>query len=190
MRLDMNFYKVKGIITREDIICYYGLKELRNNAQKEVESEEEKFVVDLDAAEALKLVNKIVSRINSQIGKEERKFLVNKKMLIDNAMMVGYFRKHSDLNRYIEDNFVHMEDYPGSEFNHRYVLLTKENLEDILQTARREVREPGGVEKATGPFAGETNLDDWKETIILMEKILIETDFEVESIIYDCRWEI
>lgn len=185
MRLDINFYKVKGRVTREDLKIYYSLRDLRDRVKNQVEGEEGRYLVDLKGEEALGLVNKIISRINSKITSEERKFLVHKKILIDNAIIVGYFRRHIELNSYIEENFVHLEDFNDGNFNRKYLVLTREDLEDILEFSKGKL-----LEIKEGKFReGETrvsSLDDWIETIEFLEKILLEVDFEAESILYDC----
>ncbi len=183
MKLDVNFYKVRGIVNREDLSLYYEMRDLKNRVIREVEREENKKLGGLKGKEGLKLANKIVSRINSRLTRPERKFLAKKKNLIDNAILIGYFRKHFDLNTYILENFVDLGDYPDGDFNRKYIVLKKDMLEELLNFSRSKI---GEIELANrGHLDGRSNLDDWIETVEFLERVLKEVDFSKESVLYD-----
>lgn len=87
---------------------------------------------------------------------------------MENLRDVAYFRKHSDLHGYLGDKFL----YPREgDDNCIYISLEKEDVCDIVKLAKNNLRGETS-KKYQGFFWGESDREDWEETISEMEKIL------------------
>lgn len=99
---------------------------------------------------------------------------------------LGYFRKHSDLHGYFEN--LYTKRGGTEEFNCVKIILTEEDIENVIKIATDELNGEHAVEQASGFFWGSSTIEDWKETKETFEKILKETDFENETVYYDSWW--
>lgn len=102
---------------------------------------------------------------------------------------IGYWRKHSDLQGYMEDLYINKGG--TEEFNCEDLILSKEDCEDIIEYSRQRFqRSSQGIEDehTTGFFFGETQDSDWADTIDIFNKVLAETDWEHETIYYSSWW--
>lgn len=80
------------------------------------------------------------------------------------------------------------KDPEPDDFNLVPLLLTKSDIVTVLKKARRELRGEEVFQEARGFFWGYSDREDWEETVDLFERILQETDFEKESIVYSSWW--
>ena len=78
--------------------------------------------------------------------------------------------------------------YQVEEFNCEYLVITKEMLAKLVNMATSEILEGGTFEEAQGFFWGFSDIGKWKDTLEILTKALIETDFEQESILYYSWW--
>ena len=102
---------------------------------------------------------------------------------------IGYWRKHSDLQGYMEDLYINKGG--TEEFNCVDLILSKEDCEDIIEYSRQRLqRSSQGIEDehTTGFFFGETQDSDWTDTIDIFNKVLAETDWENETVYYSSWW--
>ena len=94
-------------------------------------------------------------------GKKEIKNRVE-----EEKVEVGYWRKHADLHRYIENLYI--EKGGKEEFNCVDYLLSKEEIEDIIQKSKDRT-----LDKSEGGFFfGESIDEDNENTIKIMTKAL------------------
>lgn len=141
-----------------------------------------KFESDKEMYKALKTIEHVT--INDYVD-------VDKKNITDNTIVFKefkYFRKHSDLHGFIDENRSawHRETFPV--LNCANVLITKEFLLNIKRHATKCLDDFVNTEHTTGFFFGQTMEGDWVETIKMIDNILANVDFDKESIIYDCWW--
>ena len=102
---------------------------------------------------------------------------------------IGYWRKHSDLQGYMENLYKNRGG--EKEFNCVDLILSKEDCEDIIEYSRERLkRSSQGIEDehTTGFFFGETQDSDWADTIDIFNKALVETDWENETVYYSSWW--
>jgi hypothetical protein len=102
---------------------------------------------------------------------------------------IGYWRKHSDLQGYMEGIY---ESRGGDrEFNLVPLYLDKQDCENVIKYAREQITSHAkgeDVEHTTGFFFGETRVSDWTETIDKFEEVIKNTDFDNEVVYYDSWW--
>lgn len=141
----------------------------------------------LDAAD--KFLNVYVPELQSAV-KSYTEAVANGETVEDcEPINVGYWRKHSDLQGYMEDLY---RDKGGTgEFNCVDLILSKEDCEDVIEYSRKRLqRSSQGIEDehTTGFFFGETQDSDWADTIDIFNKVLAETDWENETVYYSSWW--
>lgn len=100
---------------------------------------------------------------------------------------VAYWRKHSDLNGYMEDLY-REKGGEEEEFNCVPLYLTKEDIERIIRDHKRHLDEENDftIGESRGFFWGATNQEDWEDSLKDFEKILEETDWDNETVYYSC----
>lgn len=96
---------------------------------------------------------------------------------------VGYWRKFNALHNFFVKNF-----QDGIDECELSKPLSKESLEKVLEAVKEDSLVP-----TSGFFFGSTEKDDWyhkdrEETILLLEKLLKETDFDKEVFFYRSSW--
>ena len=101
---------------------------------------------------------------------------------------IAYWRKHSDLNGYMEN--LYYENGGDKEFNCVPLYLTKEDIEMIIEEHERHLDKDDDFEipESRGFFWGETTEEDWVESLEDFKKILKETDWENSTVFYSCWW--
>lgn len=97
---------------------------------------------------------------------------------------LGYWRKHADLNGYFTK--LYQERDGSKEFNCQNLILSKEDCEDVLELAKGIIDGTKQLDKSSGFFWGESDEDDWINTVAIIEKVLVETDFATEEVVYHC----
>ena len=105
---------------------------------------------------------------------------------------VGYWRKANEIHRWFVENVQDGED--DCDY-HREV--TKEDLEELRDICHEILCNPDVAEDRlptqSGFFFGGTNYDEWymediKDTIDIITKVLETTDFEKEMVYYRSSW--
>lgn len=102
---------------------------------------------------------------------------------------LAYWRKHADLNEYMTQLYYQKTPvkYQAGRFNCVNLMLTKDELLTLIQKITRELVNPGSEFKTgTGFFWGETQYEDWVETLNDLNTIVNTTDFENETVYYSC----
>ena len=102
---------------------------------------------------------------------------------------IGYWRKHADLQGYMEELY---EARGGDrEFNLVPLYLSREDCQNVIAHARQELAKHAqgkDTEHTTGFFFGATDPSDWTQTIDKFEEVLKTTDFDNEVVYYDSWW--
>ena len=116
---------------------------------------------------------------------EESKSLLK---AIKNTEEVAYWRKHSDLNGYMRD--LYYGKGGAGDFNCKPLLLSKEDVEHIIidHKAHLDKDNEYSIEESRGFFWGESDMDNWKQSLKDFEKIIEETDWNNSTIYYSCWW--
>ena len=100
---------------------------------------------------------------------------------------VGYWRKHSDLNGYFcgiyEDRAENIE-----TFNCIPLVLSKEDCIEVLNMSKNILEGKDEVTHHSGFFWGESCPEDWQDTVKIFSRVIEETDFDKEEIVYSCWW--
>lgn len=133
---------------------------------------------------------RVYLNIKSKLEKIEKEYeKLSKKYKDAKIEEIAYWRKHADLNEYLtqlaeQRNVIDKEGY----FNGQYLVLSKEDIEKLLELIKLYLKGEYEFKKGVGFFWGETRKDDWIYTKEVLEKVLKETNFEKESILYCCSW--
>lgn len=99
---------------------------------------------------------------------------------------VCYWRKHSDLNGLMQDLYY---DRGGEdEFNCKNLLLSKEDVVDLIERHKEHLDGEDEIPHTPGFFWGQTDREDWENSLQDFEKVLKETDWDNESVYYSCWW--
>lgn len=136
-------------------------------------------------------IYKINTRIDSQEELEKLLSSIEEEDSNIKIKRIGDFFKHSDLHGYFQKIWLSRttKNNPSpDDFNLVPLLLKKEDIEKVLEMARRQVNGEKVFEEARGFFWGASCQEDWIDTIQLFEHILVTTNFEKESIFYDSWW--
>lgn len=101
---------------------------------------------------------------------------------------IAYWRKHPDLHGRMSE--LYYEKGGEREFNCTELLLTKDDIEDIIEDIQVEIKEGLGTrfKRTRGFFFGETSIDQWEESLKDFKKILKDTDWENETVYYYSWW--
>ena len=136
-------------------------------------------------------IYKINVRIDSQEELEKLLSSIDEEDSNIKIKRIGDFFKHSDLHGYFQKIWLSRttKNNPSpDDFNLVPLLLKKEDIEKVLEMARKQISGEKVFEEARGFFWGSSCQEDWINTIQLFEKILTTTNFEKESIFYDSWW--
>lgn len=105
---------------------------------------------------------------------------------------VGYWRKANAIHKWFVDNVQDGVDDCGT------YEVSKEKLENLLEICNDVVYKGKQVAQTLLPtqegfFFGSTDYDDWymkdiKNTITILTKVLKETDFERQMVVYSSSW--
>ena len=99
---------------------------------------------------------------------------------------LAYWRKHADLHKMMEDIYF---DRGGEDvFNCVPLILSKDEIEEILEITNEVLNGELEVEQGQGFFWGTTTKEDWVDTKNVFEDVLANTDFDNETIYYDSWW--
>lgn len=102
---------------------------------------------------------------------------------IDN---IHYWRKHPDLHGYFEEIFY---DRGGEgEFNCKPVILTKEDIEELLENIQKQVSGEDVFRRTSGFFFGETCQEDWEDDLEFFTGLLKKIDWDKETVYYSSWW--
>lgn len=103
---------------------------------------------------------------------------------------LGYWRKHSDLHGYFQKLYYDLTpaEYQAESFNCEYLVLDREMIHDIIEKAKQQLDGHKVFEEARGFFWGESQPEDWEDTIELFERVLNQVDFENETVLYSSWW--
>lgn len=141
-------------------------------------------------SEAVNAINKdIIHKIETyEKGIAIREELSDLFKDVGNNEEIAYWRKHSDLNGYMEE--LYREKGGDDEFNCVPLYLSKEDVEQIVDDHRRHLNEDDEftIGEASGFFWGATEHHDWKGSLEDFERILEETDWDNETVYYSCWW--
>lgn len=151
-------------------ICYHEQVDFHDPTEEIVES-------------VMKLLEEMEPALMHQAG------LVDFDVDDSNDQNVAYWRKHADLNEYFTQLYYQKtpDEYQVAEFNCATLILTKEDILDLMQKVLREIANPGTeFETGSGFFWGETHREDWFHTLDQLNTIMETTDFEKETIYYSC----
>lgn len=186
MGLDMNLFKVSGVHLHENVAKYY--KTLESHAKYMLE-----VLTHYEGVSYTDPGEKIIQTVNELLD-IKRPALMQEAGLVDfdeseEPIEVAYWRKHADLNEYMTNLYYEKtpEDCQASEFNCVRLLLTKDDLLDLMEKVVKELANPGTEFKTGhGFFWGETARKDWIETLDILNKVIESTDFKKETIYYSC----
>lgn len=97
-----------------------------------------------------------------------------------------YWAKRSDLNSILEDMYYNRggED----EFNNKYLLLSKEDIIDIIELHKEHLDGKNEISHNYGFFWEQTTLEDLENSLKDFEKVLQETNWDNETVYYHCWW--
>jgi len=102
---------------------------------------------------------------------------------------IGYWRKHPDLQGYMENIYVSRGG--DQEFNCIPLYLDKQDCENVIKYAREVLlahAKGEDAEHTEGFFFGATDPGDWTDTIDTFEEVIKNTDFDNEIVYYDSWW--
>lgn len=155
---------------------YHKYKDkIKNYFSEEYQKAMEDYKNELETIPSYKMQKNIKEKADKRI--EE----------IKSETEIGYWRKHADLHGYMEDLYI--ERGGTEEFNCVKLPLSKEDCEEIIAFARERLEEnEDEVEHTTGFFFGQTQKEDWEETIKIFENVLNTVNFDTEEIYYDSWW--
>lgn len=155
---------------------YHKYKDkIKNYFSEEYQKAMEDYKNELETIPSYKMQKNIKEKADKRI--EE----------IKSETEIGYWRKHADLHGYMEDLYI--ERGGTEEFNCVKLPLSKEDCEDIINFARERLEtNEDKVEHTTGFFFGQTQKEDWEETIKIFENALNTVNFDTEEIYYDSWW--
>lgn len=97
-----------------------------------------------------------------------------------------YWRKHPNLHGYMEK--LYSERGGTEEFNCVKLILTKEDIETLIDKIKREINGEKVFENVIGFFFGKTCGEEWKDDLEVFTKVLEETNWDKETVYYDSWW--
>ena len=148
---------------------------MRNPFSKECNEAREDYQKELENTPSYKMQKNIRDKADKRIAE------------IEQIEDIGYWRKHPDLHGYLEDLYI--ERGGTGEFNCVELPLSEEDCEDIIELAKQRLKaDKNDVKHTQGFFFGETQLEQWEETISIFEKALNTVNFDIEEIYYDSWW--
>lgn len=171
----------------EFIKAYMSVKDkTKDEIDNEMYDENNEIVYIYNSLTAKEVINCVEKEKEQDVKLYE--YITNNKDIINNIRVddIGYWRKHPDLHKIMEDKYY--EKGGEGTFNCKALILSKEEIENIIKLADDIISGKVESEKATGFFWGESIEDDWIDTKEIFEKALKETDFDNETIYYDSWW--
>ena len=186
MGLDMYIYqrKKESAISNEEAKTLVKCQREAQAIEKDIEAKcleaVKKFKVDTEEYYDAKN-----SFMNSEYVKEKRNVLKKLNKTVSNITLVeevAYFRKHPDLHGLIEKKW--REAGNEGEFNCQKFVLSKEFCNELLEIAKN----PKDVETTTGFFFGTSCDEDWKDTVVALEKALEILKDDTMEVFYDSWW--
>lgn len=126
-----------------------------------------------------------LEEINSNLDEKDKELMELYKDI--DLKEVAYWRKHADLNGYMEKMYSRIVS-KEKEFNCEYFVLSKQFIINLIELIKKHLQGMDIFETATGFFWGKTMEGDWEETLEYFEEVLKNTDFEKETILYYCSW--
>lgn len=165
--------ELSTILSKEFFIEYkiYKEKGLDSETNEKMESFLEKLQEDLKIAKELKSTFPDI-KIQNVFEFEE----------------LGYFRKHPNLHGYIENIYRERITDDDDVFNQTLVVLTKQDITDLVNHCYGIVNGTIEDEEITGYFFGESDEETWRESLTTFTKILNTVDFDKETVLYDSWW--
>lgn len=154
----------------------------------------------LSVEEMLSIEDLIWEDRQHDVVKEYEKYLTTTRWGHSFFTEVAYWRKANEIHKWFVDNVQDGDDNCG------YYEVTKENLETLNALCKQVLEECGENEfcfnsarasellpTQDGFFFGNTDYDNWyiediQDTIIQLEKILKEFDFEHNGLLYHSSW--
>lgn len=132
-------------------------------------------------------VCKVIEKMHQNMVPEVAEYLntEDKDIYVKNEE-IAYWRKHPDLHGYMEE--LYRERGGDKVFNCEKVILSKEDIEELISLIGRQVNGEDIFEEVTGFFFGETQIEDWVDDLNTFAKVLKETDWENETVYYSSWW--
>lgn len=107
---------------------------------------------------------------------------------VGNSEEIAYWRKHSDLNGYMERMYTNRG---GKEsFNCVPLYLKREDIHQIIADIEKHL-DPNcdyEIAESSGFFWGETDREKWENSLDDFKRILDNTDWDNETVYYSCWW--
>lgn len=123
-------------------------------------------------------------------------YLINKEEIayvIQGEYEVAYWRKANQIRQWFVD---HIEEF-NEDDNGKYYEVTKSLLEDLISDCEYVLENRNDANEvmpsSSGFFFGNTNYDEWyfknlENTIEMCKKVIIETDWNREVVVYTESW--
>lgn len=187
MGLDMYMNKKKGVHDHVKVAQFMRARAKFADDSLRAICHHEKVDIWRPTEKIIESVMTLVSDMEPALMQEAG--LVNFDIDTSNDQEVAYWRKHADLNEYFTQLYYQKTppEYQVTEFNCVNLILTKDDLLDLIQKILRELADPGTeFEVGEGFFWGETRREDWLNTLDQLNTIMETTDFEQETIYYSC----
>lgn len=184
--LDMYLYRAEGKYSHETFAkASFELSELSGNCMEQARQE-------LSASEyewSQEMKERATELFNEKQPGILTKYSISEDFMNSNDHAeVGYWRKHADLNEYFTDLYcAKTPEECQREFNLERLILTKDDILDLIEKVLQEIAKPGTVfAKGSGFFWGESIREDWIDTLNILNKVIKQTDFETQTIYYEC----
>lgn len=178
---------VKKVFIESFYNDYMKLRDASKDILKQEYVEKYSFGVRRTNKDRLEYIKEQI-RLHCEDIDKKYEYYINNKEKVDSLCLgeLGYFRKHSDLHGYFED--LYTERGGTEEFNCVKLILSKEDIEKVIEIADSELNGENVVPESRGFFWGESSKYDWEETKKVFSEILETTDFETETVYYDSWW--
>lgn len=204
MGLDMSIYKFNKKMDKETFEKVISVMDI------DIEEDDMSYINDFERLDGCKsekfiefcekwkidrhdLLDMTYKKIEKEVKKLKELISIRdevKDILIDlgGSYEIAYWRKHSDLNGYMED--LYYERGGKGEFNCVPLYLSKEDIENIIRDHKRHLdpEDEFTIDEARGFFWGETCNEQWENSLKDFERILDETDWDNSTIYYSCWW--
>ena len=178
MGLDMYLYRTKKVegYTAED---YYTVDD---TVCEHVTKDADVAGLNLETITGISKANELLPRIKNR-GEYFTWYSIFEE--------VGYWRKANQIHRWFVENVQDGIDECQPS------LVTKERLEELLRTVKQVLEDFSKARELlptqSGFFFGSTDYDEWykkglEHTVEVLEKVLAETDFDNEVILYRSSW--
>lgn len=139
------------------------------------------------------LLARLFSDLRERIGEIEQRSKMCKELSdllseLEEPQRIAYWRKHSDLNGYMEE--LYREKGGNNEFNCSPLYLEREDVEMIISDHEKhlDTNNDFSICESRGFFWGESDDEDWADSLKDFKRILEETDWDNETVYYYCWW--